>query len=467
MILIPIMMLVLLAAVVGEYIIPERHSRALGAIASGIVLLLSLYLILAFNSMTAVQTTFSVSYISSFGIDLSFVLSNISVILVLLASIVSFAAVIGGNPGGERRRASNALIMLFELAAIGFFTSGNLFILFIFWDVGVVSAFFMINCLGSGGARSSAKNYLIYSIFASALLLFGIMMIYFYTPVHSFNLSTIEASGASIPIWVQETIFALLLIAFFVKMPVFPLHSWMSDAYSDASTQGSMVLSGILSKFGAYGVFILFLMLPISHTYAKYILIIAIVSALYAAFNAMVQSDLKRMAAYTSMIESSLILVGIAAYNSFGSEGAVYGMLAYGLAASLMFLSVGSIEFTFGSREIAAIKGAVKSASASVYSFLIALFGSTGVPITAGFIADLFIFIGSYQSYGFVGLIPIASLVMMGGYLYYAVDRSFLSTFKHSHPVRIEYWHWDMGYAVLVAAIIVFGILPSILIGLR
>lgn len=467
MLYIPIMFLVILGSLLVEALLDEKYSRTIASIASAIIMVIVFYVLFGFSALHSANMVEPLVYISAFDINFGFVISQITLILLILTSIVSFAAILGGNFREKKRKAANSLILIFELAAIGLFTSANLFLFFIFWDIGVIAAFFMISYLGTGNRKNSAKNYLIYSLFASAMLLFGILLIYFYTPVHSFNISTIISHANSIPKSVQEIIFSVMLIAFMIKMPIFPLHSWMSDAYSDASTQGSIILAGLLSKFGAYGMFLLFMMMPISREYIWYILALAIISAFYAAFNAIRCRDMKRMAAYTSMIESALIFVGIAAGNSLGKIGAIFAILAYGLAISLMFLSIGSLDYIFGSRDLGILKGVVKNATSSAYSFLMGVFTATGVPLTVGFIADLLIFLGAYKSFGFIGLIPIISIIMMGGYLYYAVNKSILSTGKTSDIKKFGHKYWNTGFVVLVFAIFIFGIFPSILLGLN
>ncbi len=464
---IPIMFLVILGSLLAEALLKEKYSRTVASAASASIMLIVFYILFAFHAQHSVNMTESLQYINTLNIHFGFIISQTTLILLILTSIVSFAAIVGGNFGERKKRAANSLILLFELSAIGLFTSANLFLFFIFWDIGVIAVFFMISYLGTGNRKNSAKNYLIYSLFASAMLLFGILLIYFYTPIHSFNINTIISYAHLIPQQLQELIFFVMLIAFMIKMPIFPLHSWMSDAYSDASTQGSIILAGLLSKFGAYGMFILFMMMPISHEYMWYILILAIVSAFYAAFNAIRNTDMKRMAAYTGMIESSLIFVGIAAGDSLGKMGAIFAILAYGLAISLMFLSIGSMNYIFGSRDLRVLRGVVKDATSSAYSFLISVFTATGVPLTVGFIADILIFLGAYKSFGFAGLIPLITIIIMGGYLYYAVNRSILSTEESSDAVRFGRKYWNAGFMVLLLSIFIFGIFPSILLGFK
>ncbi len=462
-----VMIALLLAGVLIVSASDRKLSRQVGILFSSIALAIALVMLVEYLHGGTVTYSEAIPYISSFGIYIQFYANQFSIPLSLLAGIVTLAALIGGNPMREKEKATTALALLFEASAIGLFASGNLFLFFIFWDVGVIAAFFMISYLGSGNNHASSKTYLFYSILASALLLFGILLIYFYMPVRSFSIQAIEAGSALIPPSIQTAVFALLFVAFMIKMPVFPFHSWMQSAYSDASTQGSMLIGGVLSKFGAYGLLLLFLMLPIAKVYAPYVIIIAIISAFYAAFNMLKKDDMKRMVAYASMVESALILAGISAIGIFGEEGAIYGMVAYGLGIALLFLSVGSIEFMFGSKSTKVLRGVVRDAASTAYAFLFGIFAATGVPLTGAFIADLLIFIGTERSFGLVGLIPLFSIVIVGAYLYYAAEISIFDTKKGMDMVRYESGHWNPAYALLVFAIIAIGLVPYFILGFR
>ncbi|MCL4411652.1 NADH-quinone oxidoreductase subunit M [Candidatus Marsarchaeota archaeon] len=457
-----VMLGTLLAGVLATLPFGKRASRGIAIAATlAVLIMVALMLITALEYGAAFSG--SLPYISAFGISFSLQAGAVQLMLITMASIVAFAAVIGGNVEAENVKASNALVMLFELSAIGLFASANFFLFYIFWDIGVIAGFFMIYSLGGAMKRVAANAYLVYSIFASAMLLLGILLIYFYTPVHTFSISGIEAAAGSIPVALQELIFLPMFIAFIVKMPVFPLHSWMPNAYAEASTQGSMLLSGVLSKFGAYGMLVLFSMLPIASKVSGYVFALASISAFYAAFAAMHQSDIKRMVGYTSMLEGSIILAGISALNYFGTYGSAYLMLAHGLAVALLFLAAGSVQKLFGDTDMRSLRGIAKNAGPTAYTFLLGIFATTGMPLTATFIADVLIFIGAITAFGVLGIVPLLSIILVGAYMYYAVRRSFLSTATFT-PSR-----WRIGasqnvaYAVLFSSIFIFGIVPVLL----
>ena len=335
-------------------------------------------------------------YIGSFGVSFGLRINTISMVLLIMSSVVLFATALAGNPEKESPRLSSALIALFQMAAVGLFTSANLFVFFIFWDIGVVALFFMINTLGSANRKQASINFLIYEIFASSLLLLGIMLIYFYTPVHSFDIATITSSASLIPASTQAIIFFVLFVAFMVNMPLFPMHFWLPDAHTEASTQGSMLLSGILTKFGGFGMLLLFSMLPISAKYSMYIAVLAGISLFYSVFLLMRQTDIKRIIAYSTIVEMGIVMLGISAGNTFGTYGAAYAMLSHGLTIALMFLLVGVVKHIFGERSILSLKGTVVKAASTTYVFLIGVLAMVGFPLTASFIADILLFIGSF-----------------------------------------------------------------------
>jgi NADH-quinone oxidoreductase subunit M len=461
--------LMLLITVVASFLVlglDRDYSKRIALFASGVVLAITILILITSLAQGSVSLSEQYNYVSAFGISLQLQMSAINFILVLMTTIVAFGTVLAGNPEHEHEKVANTLILLFEFAAIGLFTSANLFVFFIFWDVGVVALFFMINSLGSPNRRYASMKFIIYEIFASSLLLLGIMMIYFYTPVHSFNIQTIISSAASIPEATQAMIFFFLFVAFMVNMPMFPLHFWLPDAHTEASTQGSMLLSGVLTKFGAFGMLLLFSILPISREFAAPAAALAGFSTLYAAFVTMRQKDIKRVIAYTTIIDMGIILVAIASMNEFGTYGALFGMFAHGVTIALMFLVVGCVHHIFGTRDMRSVKGVVNQATSTAYSFLAGTFGITGVPLTTGFVADVLIFIGSIQAFGIIGALPLLGLLIIGAFLYFVINKSFLMT---KDPLqRVDYIGVEqkIGYAFFMFFMFLFGVFPFLLLGL-
>ncbi len=447
-------------------LLTKRRSGSLATISTFISLVIVVYLLIFSIINKSASINESYSYISSLGIGFDLSLNSISLVLLLMSSIILFVTALSGNIKKEMERTASILLVLFQIGATGLFLSGNLFLFFIFWDIGVIAPFFMINILGSANRRNASYKFIIYEIFASALLLFGIILIYIFAPGHSLSIAGLSSSLSQMPMYVQQLTFILLFLAFMINMPIFPLHSWLPDAHTEASTQGSMVLSGILTKFGGFGMLIIFTSFTIAHNYSFYIAVLSVVSAFYAALLIMRQHDIKRIVAYTTIIEMSIIMFAITAMNTLGLYGALFAMLAHGLVVALMFLAAGSIEHAFSERSIDVLKGIAADAKLTSYVFLVGILAITGVPLTTGFIADVAMFLGAIGAYGAYAVIPLFSLVLLGGFMYYVVNKSIFSTKERTQSSAFIGSSQKIGYAILLASIFIFGIIPSIILNI-
>ena len=444
----------------------KRYSRAFSIASTAAGLLLASYVIAQALMSGSPVAAESFGYITSLGIGFDLTATPVSLVLLLMSSIVLLATAIGGNISKDRPRPSSLLVVLFQLGATGLFLSGNFFLFFIFWDIGVIAPFFMINILGSANRRVASYKFILYELFSSALLLTAIILVYFYSPGHTLNIYSLASQYSSMPTYIQETIFSLFFIAFMINMPLFPLHTWLPDAHSEASTQGSMVLSGVLTKFGGFGMLLIFITMPIAKSFSSYIAALAVISAFYAAFLMMRQRDIKRIIAHTTIIEMSIIMFSIATMTAIGYEGALYGMLSHGLVVALMFLAAGGIEHMFHERNIGMLSGISKYSRITSYVFLIGIFVMSGLPLTTGFVSDLLIFIGGIKAFGVYGIVPLFSLILLAGFMYLVINLSF---FANKHPTRPSD-HLPKaakaGYAILLLSIFIFGILPFIVLNL-
>ncbi|MGC8649036.1 MAG: complex I subunit 4 family protein [Candidatus Micrarchaeia archaeon] len=463
------MFIIILFGILSIILLDEKKSKKIGLIISGIILLsaLSLLLNLFLSGAVSYKENYGL-YISILNIMLQFQLNAISVALIVMVSIVAFAAILAGNIEKINSKGKNALVLLFELSAIALFASANLFLFYIFWDVGVITLFFMLYLYGSANRKRAATKFFIYEFAASLLLLLAIIILYYSIQPHTFNINAIIQNASSIPKNTQELIFLLFFLAFVINMPIFPFHSWLPDAYTEASTQGSMLLSSTLAKFGGYGMLLLFLILPISHLpkLAFGIFILGLISVFYAAFTLMSQRDIKRVIAYSSIVEMGIILVGIASLNQLGIEGAAFAMFAHGLIISLMFLVAGSIGHIFLNRDIKLLSGIAKNTLSSAYTFMFGIFAIAGVPLTVGFIGDILIFSSAFSTYSIIGLLPLFALIILVGFLYYINSKTVFNTGEYSKEINYIGIEQKAGYIFLITAIFVFGIMPFLILNL-
>lgn len=458
-----LMLLVNVAALAEMLLLRSRGSRIAAIIASVVTIVLTLFVVL---SMIGTSAPYTESYgaIAQIGLNLSFSVSGISALLTIMAEIVLLAAAIAGNPENQGMRLSSAMILLFQIAAIGLFNSANLLLFFIFWDIGVIALFIMINVLGSANRRQASFNFLLYELFASSLLLLAIIILFVYSPTHSLDISYLASISKSLPMNVQLSVFALLTIAFMTNMPIFPFHSWLADAHTEASTQGSMMLSGILTKFGGYGMLTLFIMMPIAGNYSIYLAALAIFSSIYGSLLMIRQTDLKRIIAYSTIVEMGIILLAISSYNSLGTSGAVYGMISHGLLISLAFLAAGMIKHIFGERSINRLSGIASGAKATSYALIIGFIAMIGFPLTSGFLADILIFLGAIQAFGLYALLPLISILVMGAMVYKIISKCLLSNSEISRPTLQIGSSQKFSYALLSIAIIILGVIPIVIL---
>jgi len=409
---------------------------------------------------------FSESYpfIPKLGINFEFSLNNLNFVFVFLSVIVFTAASATSEFFTKEERVGYySIFMLIESGVLGMFLSGNLIILYLFWDLSIIALFFMLFHFGSYDRRYASIKFIIYSLLSSSLLLIGIIMAYFYLPVHSFEISQLLSSGYLIPKQFQIAIFILLMLAFIIKMPAFPLHSWAPDAYSESTPEGAMLLAGVLSKFGVYGMLLLFISIPIAKEYSFYIAILFAFSSIYASAIALVQKNLKRMLSYLSISEIGIIGFAITTGNVIGLNGALFGSLSHALIISLLFLLTFSIGKVFGTTILERLSGILNGYHVLGYSFLLAMLATIGLPLTTGFITDILTLIGGARSFGLLILAPALAIIVNASYLFWTYEKSFL-TGESGEIFEALDKNIYIAMLFLITLIIALGVFPSVIL---
>jgi proton-translocating NADH-quinone oxidoreductase chain M len=463
--LLPIIVLIPLLSTLPLFAFHRRHSFKIALASSVIVLILVAYASYVGLSEGFGILSFSQGYLPSLGISLSLEVTQYSVILLVMSAIVLLsAAIVAKGFIKESGRIYNLLFLLAGSSAIGLFLSGSLFLFYAFWELGEVAMFFTIYLFGGFDRRYAAIKFIVYSVAASLSLLVGIMLIYSGVPAHTFDIGSIVSQAAAIPLQTQLAAMLLLAFAFMMKLPVFPFHSWLPDAYSEAPAPGSMVLAGVMPKFGAYGLLLMLLMLPAAGAYTNYFAVLFGFSALYCAIVAIRQSNLKRLLAYASATGMGIASLGIVSLTEAGTAGALYSLLSHGIVISLMFLLSGALDESFGTFAMERIKGVLKTFPALAYSFVFGAFAIVGLPLTAGFVGDLLVFSGAFKAFGAVGIVPIGAIALLGACLFFVLEKSFLNVSDAVEPYQGPRRSVYVAIALLVAATLLFGILPSLLL---
>jgi len=321
-------------------------------------------------------------------------------------------------------------ILMLESSILGVFCSLDLILFFLFWELELIPMFFLISVWGSGRKEYAAYKYLIYTLVGSAFMLSGILCVYFIT--HTFDMTAlagIKITSSFIPL---TALFFLLIVGFAIKLPVFPLHTWLPNAHTNAPTAASVILAGALLKMGGYGMIRLCVsMLPqVAVQYAPFMLTLAVIGVIYGAAVTIRQTDLKRLIAYSSVSHMGYVLLGIFALDQVSLVGASLQMFSHGVITGLLFAMVGLVYDKTHTRDLNNLSGLARQMPIIVVVFSIAGLASLGLPGTAGFAAEFITFAGSFASTVVAGmpvftLIAVLGIVITSGYILWMLQRVF------------------------------------------
>ena len=373
-----------------------------------------------FRKNAEMQFVFSQPWIKSLGIHFYVAMDGISLLLVLLTALLVPLIILSSfNREIKNESSFFSLVMLMQMALVGVFTAMDGFLFYVFWELALIPIWFI--CLRWGGndrARITLK-FFVYTLFGSLLMLAALIYVYLHTENHSFDIHSLYAAGKSLSPKAQAFVFWSMFLAFAIKMPVFPFHTWQPDTYVAAPTQGAMLLSGIMLKMGTYG--LIRWLLPLSplgmQEWGSTAILLSVIGIVYGSCIAIVQKDLKRLIAYSSIAHVGLISAGILAFNIQGIQGGIMQMLAHGINVVGLFFIVDIISERMKTREIPSLGGIRNANPQFAVLFLIILLGSIALPLTNGFVGEFLLLNGVYK-YGawtaaFAGLTVILGAVYM------------------------------------------------------
>ena len=370
------------------------------------------------------------AWISSPPINYHLGVDGISMFLVILTTFLTPICVLASWKGVHHRiKEFHVMLLLLEVGIIGVFLALDLFVFFLFWEVMLIPMAFLIGIWGHDRRIYAAVKFFIYTMAGSAFMLVGILWLYNLTG--TFDLPAIQLTLQSAAFHLAPRTEMLLFLAFFVafaiKVPLFPLHTWLPDAHVEAPTAGSIILAGVLLKMGTYGMirFCLPLFPEASHRAAPYVAVLAIIGIIYGALVALVQPNLKKLVAYSSVSHLGFVVLGIFTFQTISMQGAVYQMLAHGISTGALFFLTGVLYDRRHTYEISEYGGLATPMPKYAAFFLFVALSSMGLPMLNGFVGEYLILLGTYQFHWGWASWAATGVILSACYLLWAYQRVF------------------------------------------
>ncbi|MBW8485102.1 NADH-quinone oxidoreductase subunit M [Actinomadura sp. PM05-2] len=472
-----------LALLVPAFLPGDDAVRRFGVGVSGATLLVALSALTAFDfgDPARMQLEVDRAWAPSIGLRLHLGADGISLPLVVLTALLTFLCLLYTvkHPPGDGRsvRLLVALVLVLEVGLLGTFTALDMIVFFVFFEVVLIPMYAIIAIWGGAARRAAATKFILYTLLGSGLLLAGMLLV-------AVNAGTLDLTqlarthGAGVPRGVQLTAFALMGLGFAIKAPMWPLHTWLPDAHTEAPTVGSVLLAGVLLKMGTYG--LVRVALPAAPAgaefWAPWLGLLAVVGIVYGALACLAQRDLKRMIAYSSVGHMGFVLLGIATLTPVGVNAALFGNIAHGLITGLLFFLAGAVKDRYGTGDLDELGGGLLASAPRLAALLtFACVASLGLPGLAGFWGEMLALLGAYRPGG--GLprgvfLAFTAVGAAGAVLTAAYFLRLLARLTHGRPAgragpgggaavsAYEYAAW----APLIALTLLVGLWPKTLL---
>ncbi|HXY38646.1 MAG TPA: NADH-quinone oxidoreductase subunit M [Vicinamibacteria bacterium] len=428
----------------------KQNENAVRWVANGFGLLgflVSLPLWTSFDrAATGFQFVEKADWIPSIGVQYFFGVDGISALLILLTTLLGFVAILSSWTAiTERVRAYYVFLLLLQTGMIGTFCSLDMFLFYVFWEVMLVPMYFLIGIWGSARRLYAAIKFFLYTLAGSVVMLLGILALYF----QSRKLPGLEASGTfdytrwlemGIPADLQFWCFLAFFLGFAIKVPMFPFHTWLPDAHVEAPTAGSVILAGVLLKMGTYG-FVRFsvpLFPQAALNAVPWMVTLAIIGIVYAALVTLVQKDMKKLIAYSSVSHLGFVMLGLFALNPLGLQGGVLQMVNHGLSTGALFLIVGLIYERRHTKEIAQFGGLAHVMPVYATFTLVVFLASMGLPLLNGFVGEFLILQGAYAANHVWAYWAVSGIVLGAAYLLWLYQRVFWGRVTHEENEKLH-----------------------------
>ncbi len=445
--------------------------RTVATVATALTLGVGLLLLAQFYpAAEGYQFVERITWIPGANITYYLGLDGISLPLILLTALLGFLACLASFGIQERVKEYFALYLLLETAMLGTFLALDLFLFYVFWEVVLVPMYFLIGIWGGPRREYAAIKFFLYTLAGSVFMLLAILFLFLTSSPHTFAIPELAATGAALALRVQQWLFLGFFVAFAIKVPVFPFHTWLPDAHVEAPTPISVLLAGVLLKMGGYGLFrIAFPLLPTAaRAFAVPLAVLAVINIIYGALVAMAQTDFKKLVAYSSVSHMGFVLLGLSAFTTMGFNGALLQMFTHGIITGGMFLLVGVLYDRAHTRELAAFGGL--GARLPVYAGLLMVFSlaSLGLPGLAGFVSEFLSLLGTYAAHRTLTTLSVLGIVLAAGYILLMLQRVLLGPLNPRWQTLPDVTRRELITLVpLLALTIAIGVWPALILDLQ
>ncbi len=462
----------LLGAILVGIVRNEKFSKVVSLSISSVVFLIILYLFLNFDwSAQGFQYVTKLNWIPSLGISYHVGVDGMAISLLLMTSLVFVSAFLWSLKIEDRPNLYFALFLALETACLGVFSALDLFLFYLFWEGMLIPMYFIIGLWGHDRKVYAANKFFVYTFFGSVFLLLGLasIVVYGYIMTGTISFDYTFHMAFSYPMLLQIAGFLLFGLGFAVKIPMWPVHTWLPDAHVEAPTAGSMVLAAVLLKMGTYG-FVRY-SLPLFPDASKYfiplIFFLSVVAIIYTAMMAIAQTHIKRLIAYSSISHMGVVTLGTFAMDLNALNGAIYMMIAHGLSSAALFMSAGFIYDRVHSYHMDDLGGLARYVPKLAVFFMISGLAGIGFPGLAGFVAEFLVFLGTYKNFPVWAFIAGVGIVLSAAYFLYMYKRVMFEEETLSE-YRLEKWkhlkdlelHHMLSFILIIASAFIMGLYP-------
>ncbi|NQV61313.1 MAG: NADH-quinone oxidoreductase subunit M [Alphaproteobacteria bacterium] len=440
----------------------DRNAKSVALMTTTLTFLISLVIWANFDNGTAeFQFVEQHDWLGG-GIDYRMGVDGISLLFVVLTAFLMPICILASWQSVTMRvREYMIAFLLLETMMVGVFCALDFVLFYLFFEGGLIPMFLIIGVWGGARRVYSSFKFFLYTLLGSVLLLLA--LIYMYFEAGTTDIPTLMAHGftAEEQTWLWLAMFA----SFAVKMPMWPVHTWLPDAHVEAPTAGSVILAGVLLKMGGYGFLRFSLpMLPLaSDLFVPLVFTLSVIAVIYTSLVALVQEDMKKLIAYSSVAHMGFVTIGIFTFNTQGIEGSIFQMLSHGIVSAALFLCVGVVYDRIHSREIARYGGLVNRMPVYAFTFMVFMLASVGLPGTSGFVGEILILVGVYQVNTWVAALAALGVILGAAYMLWLYRRTIFGELKKEDLKQIlDLDRREIVYfAPLVVLAILMGVMPG------